>query len=228
MVKQVETPPKAPARVQRSRAKVGHPTKESRQQALSDVRRSLILDAATAVFFEHGLEGTSVREIARRAGYTPGAIYSYFASKEEVYGALLSESLDRLNAQVDAANKSAKDSPKEVLHRTAEAFFGFYRENPRDLDLGFYLFQGMQPRGLTPALNERLNERLRASLSHAQEAMTTLGMKPDEALAEVTALFAHAVGLLVLSNTGRIKMFKQGSQELFDKYLAQLIARVVT
>jgi len=55
MVKQVETPPKAPARVQRSRAKVGHPTKESRQQALSDVRRSLILDAARAVFFEHGL-----------------------------------------------------------------------------------------------------------------------------------------------------------------------------
>jgi AcrR family transcriptional regulator len=34
-----------------------------------------------------------MREIARRAGYTPGAIYSYFASREEVYAALLGESL---------------------------------------------------------------------------------------------------------------------------------------
>ena len=43
--------------------------------------------------------------------------------------------------------------------------------------------------------------------------------------AEVTALFAHAVGLLVLSHTGRIRMFKQGSQALFETYLQQLLAR---
>jgi hypothetical protein len=41
----------------------------------------------------------------------------------------------------------------------------------------------------------------------------------------VTALFAHCVGLLVLSHTGRIRMFNQGSQELFDAYLEQLVAR---
>ena len=44
-------------------------------------------------------------------------------------------------------------------------------------------------------------------------------------MAEVTALFAHTVGLLVLSHTGRIRMFKQASQDLFDAYLRQLVAR---
>ena len=65
-----------------------------RQQAMNRTRQALVLDAARAVFEQHGLEGASIREIARRAGYTPGAIYSYFDSKEAIYGALLGESLD--------------------------------------------------------------------------------------------------------------------------------------
>ena len=196
-----------------------------RQRTLTDARRSLVLDAARAVFYERGLQGTSVREIAQRAGYTPGAIYSYFDSKEDVYAALLGESLDRLNACVESAKAPGKSSASEVLRATANAFFDFYRENPRDLDLGFYLFQGMQPRGLTPDLNERLNKRLRDSLSHTKKALEALGMTPDKSLSEVTSLFAHTVGLLVLSHTGRIRMFKQASQSLFDDYLAQLVRR---
>ena len=50
--------------------------KLQRRQTLSDARRALVLDAARAVFSEAGIEGASIREIARRAGYTPGAIYS--------------------------------------------------------------------------------------------------------------------------------------------------------
>ena len=42
------------------------------------------------------------------------------------------------------------------------------------------------------------------------------------------ALFAHTVGLLVLSHTGRIRMFRQASQDLFNTYLAQLIERAET
>ncbi len=170
------------------------------------------------------MEKTSIREIAQRAGYTAGAIYSYFSSKEEVYGALLAESLDRLDAAVQRSLAGCTDDVERV-RRAATAFFDFYRENPRDLDLGFYLFQGMKPRGLTPALNEALNARLRDALRPTQDGLAGLGMGARQALAEVTALFAHAVGLLVLSHTGRIRMFKQGSQALFETYLQQLLAR---
>lgn len=190
----------------------------TRQQAVADVRRALVLDAARSAFFELGLEGASLREIAKRAGYTPGAIYSYFDSKEQVYGALLGESLERLNAFVAAA--------PATLRAKATAFFDFYRENPRDLDLGFYLFHGMQPRGLTPALNARLNARLRDALAPTQAQLVALGLKPTAALTEATALFAHTVGLLLLSHTGRIRMFGQTSPALFERYLDALVARV--
>lgn len=208
-------------------AAIAADARQLRQQALADVRRALILDAARAAFFELGMEKTSIREIAYRAGYTPGAIYSYFANKEILYGALLGESLDRLNTRVrEAQGRLALGA--ESLRATARAFFDFYRENPRDLDLGFYLFQGMSPRGLTPELNEVLNARLRAALQPTQDALEHLGMSPKIALEEVTALFAHTVGLLVLSHTGRIRMFKQASQNLFDRYLEQLIKRADT
>ncbi|MET4578128.1 TetR/AcrR family transcriptional regulator [Ottowia thiooxydans] len=213
-----------------SRASVGKKTakapvtsREERQKALVDVRRALVLDAARKVFFERGLEGTSIREIAQQAGYTPGAIYSYFTSKEEVYGALLGESLERLNECVTLATSNAGPAALDKTRVAAEAFFDFYRENPRDLDLGFYLFQGMQPRGLTPALNERLNKRLRDALQPIQSGLETLGLSPEKALSEVTALFAYAVGLLVLSHTGRIRMFKQESIALYRVYVDRLL-----
>lgn len=202
--------------------------REARQKALSDARRELILDAARAAFFELGLDGTRIREIAQRAGYTPGAIYSYFASKEEVYAALLGESLERLNGAVAAAAAASKAGGAERVRATAGAFFDFYREHPRDLDLGFYVFQGLQPRGLTPTLNESLNGRLRDALQPTHDALVEMGMTAPAALAEVTAVFAHTVGLLVLSHTGRIRMFNQASRDLFDRYLDQLIARART
>ncbi|QEA14097.1 TetR/AcrR family transcriptional regulator [Comamonas flocculans] len=201
-----------------------HELRAERRRRLADVRQELVLDAARSAFFELGMEKTSIREIARRAGYTPGALYSYFPSKEHIYGALLGESLERLNTQVQLALQAA-ESPAERLRAGASAFFDFYRVNPHDLDLGFYLFQGMAPRGLTPELDARLNTRLRDALLPCHAALQALGLDNARATAEVTALFAHIVGLLVMSHTGRIRMFGQSSQALFVAYLDSLSER---
>jgi len=195
-----------------------------RQQAMSETRRALVLDAARAVFEEHGLEGASVREIARRAGYTAGAIYSYFDSKEAIYGALLGESLDRLNRAVQDA-RPANDTAAAMLNAKAIGWFGFYAANPRELDLGFYLVHGLAPRGLTSQLNERLNARLYEGLAPCEAALRGLGYDPAAAERENTALFAHGVGLLLLQHTGRIRMFRQDATDLFQHYLAALLRR---
>jgi AcrR family transcriptional regulator len=196
-----------------------------RQQAQIDSRRKGVLDAARSVFQRLGIEGASIREIARQAGYTPGAIYSYFESKEAIYGALLAESLERLNAAVSAAGLQEL-TPAGVLQAKASAWFGFYAANPRDLDLGFYLVQGMQPRGLTSELNDQLNSRLYDALRPCDQAMRAMGLAAEEALRENTALFAHGVGLLLLHHTGRIRLFGQDATLLFEVYLIDLVERL--
>jgi AcrR family transcriptional regulator len=53
--------------------------------------RAALVDAAAKVFVERGFGGASVEAIAAEAGYTRGAFYSNFASKEELFVALLQE-----------------------------------------------------------------------------------------------------------------------------------------
>jgi AcrR family transcriptional regulator len=195
-----------------------------RQQAVSLHRRTIIFDAAKEVFLEHGLEGASMRKIARRAGYTPGAIYFYYRSKEEIYGDLLAESLERLNQAVAEVSSKAT-SLRDKLIASALGFFTFYADNPRDLDLGFYLFSGMKPHGLTPELNSRLNRRLRDALVPTEAVLLEIGASPEQADREVTALFGHCAGLLLLQHTGRMKVFKQNAADLFRDYAEQLFQR---
>lgn len=192
---------------------------------MNDSRRALMLDAARSVFERLGIEGASIREIAKQAGYTPGAIYSYFENKEAIYGALLAESLERLNVLVDAAGLDAA-SPSDLLEAKASAWFGFYAANPRDLDLGFYLVQGMQPRGLTAELNYQLNDRLHDALRPCEMALQAMGLNGEDALRENTSLLAHGVGLLLLQHTGRIRMFGQDATLLFAAYLIALVERL--
>jgi len=54
-------------------------------------RRKQILRAATQLFSRQGFDGTTTREIARAAGVNEAIIFRHFTSKEELYGAVVSE-----------------------------------------------------------------------------------------------------------------------------------------
>jgi AcrR family transcriptional regulator len=54
-----------------------------------EVRREEILDAALAVFAEHGLHGASTEEIARLAGISQPYVFRLFGTKKELYLALV-------------------------------------------------------------------------------------------------------------------------------------------
>lgn len=47
-------------------------------------RKEQLLDVATHLFAKYGLEGTTTKDIAKAAGVSPGLLYHYYASKEEL------------------------------------------------------------------------------------------------------------------------------------------------
>ena len=57
--------------------------------------RSLLLDAAEKLFAERGLGSASLEDIADAAGYTRGAIYAHFGSKEELFLAVIERQRQR-------------------------------------------------------------------------------------------------------------------------------------
>ena len=71
--------------------------KPSKAAVVTDFRRSQILDAARESFGKHGLAGTTVDGIAKRAGVAKGTVYLYYKSKEEILRRVLDEDLARLH-----------------------------------------------------------------------------------------------------------------------------------
>lgn len=71
-------------------------------EAREEVRRKL-LSAAAAHFARHGLDRARVDTIAEEAGFAKGTIYNYFRSKEELFGAVLTEACRRTVSRYAAA-----------------------------------------------------------------------------------------------------------------------------
>jgi AcrR family transcriptional regulator len=92
-------PPIAPAPTSRQRRK------ETRPQEL--------LDAALQLFVEKGFAATRSEEVARRAGVSKGTLYLYYPSKEELFKAVVRQSMSTLIAEgielADAYEGSSSD-----------------------------------------------------------------------------------------------------------------------
>lgn len=200
--------------------------KSGRTQAVRALKRGLILEAARKVFEGEGLDGASLRAIAAAAGYTPAALYFHFESKEAIYAEVLQGSLTKLGEAVGMA-VSRVDGPAQRLHAASMAFFHFYAENPRDLDLGFYLFRGgMKPKGLGRDRDEQLNLALQEALRPIAEAAVQMGAAQEDADLLMVDIFAHAAGLLLLAHTGRIRMFQTSASARMEAYVQNCLGRL--
>lgn len=89
------------------------------ETAESDVRDRL-LDAATELAVEQGFEACGLRDIARRAGVSPGMIAYYFGDRRGLYEAMFARAFDRISEKVRAVmsdpDRSGEDRLDELVH----------------------------------------------------------------------------------------------------------------
>lgn len=91
-------------------------TRERRRQQTRDV----LIAAATEVFAQRGFEGASLEEIAETAGFTRGAIYKNFGSKEELFFAVIDGFNEQVIESFRAIAPSAADSREWDVSKLAE------------------------------------------------------------------------------------------------------------
>ena len=65
--------------------------RKTKHQVRTEETQARILDAAEAVFSEQGFDKTQLDEVAARAGFTRGAIYAHYESKEDLFLALVEQ-----------------------------------------------------------------------------------------------------------------------------------------
>ena len=79
-------------------------------RAKTETRRQAILDAAAEVFQETGFERTTMAAICERLGYSKATLYNYFASKEELFSAVVFEATEaEFQATLEALDATVTD-----------------------------------------------------------------------------------------------------------------------
>jgi AcrR family transcriptional regulator len=99
-----------------------------------DLRASL-LDAAEAVLAERGVQGLTLRDVARRAGVSHAAPYHHFASLNELLAAVAQHGFELLGEAM--AQAVAVPDSRERLLRVAQAYLDCARAHPQRFRLMF-------------------------------------------------------------------------------------------
>lgn len=109
----------------------------TREESKAETRR-LLLDAAATVFVRRGFQGATVEEITAEAGFTRGAFYSNFESKEQLFVELLHQRVYEEYAQM--LERLPKDvTPLERIRWTGRDLMRRYQRDQDDWLLELWL-----------------------------------------------------------------------------------------
>jgi len=95
-----------------------------------DLRNALIA-AALEALAEHGVEGFTLRDVARRARVSSAAPYRHFSSRDELLAAVAADCAERLGAAMDEAARTAPpDDTVAVFRASGIAYVRFAVSHP--------------------------------------------------------------------------------------------------
>ncbi len=94
---------------------------EPRWHRRKEDRPAEILDAALTEFVSRGYAATRLEDVARRAGCTKGTIFLYFANKQELFKALVRQTVLPRIQQAEAMVEQHRGSHRELLARLLRA-----------------------------------------------------------------------------------------------------------
>ncbi|HEY1687713.1 MAG TPA: TetR/AcrR family transcriptional regulator [Solirubrobacteraceae bacterium] len=194
---------------------LGTLTRKQRQQRT----RELLLEAGAKVLAKHGL-GASIDEVAARAGFTKGAFYANFKSKEDLFLAMLDERFGERLEQIERF--SATDS--EVGEQVRAAGEDFARYLAADPEWQRLFFELAAHAGRNRSFAERMVARCRelragiAGLIEGRAERLELPLPiPSDRIAEMLFMMGNgfALGRMLEPDLASEDMYGQMLQVFF-------------
>lgn len=167
----------------------------TREERRAETRERL-LEAASEVFAAQGYHAASVDQVAERAGFSTGAVYSAFGSKEELFLALLDVQLREETEQLEAATRD-RPSIDARVRGAADQWMGFVEREPSLVLLytEFWAYAVRDPR-VRPRIAAHYADVRAALCRLIAAAATELGyelMMPAEQLAVAVDALADGI-----------------------------------
>lgn len=118
----------------------------NRQNERREATRAEILDVAWEISREKGLANLTLRDVAARVGMRAPSLYSYFASKNDIYDAMFGQSWADYLAIVGDLKAKLPRSPRKALKLMARSFFDFaVADLPRNQLMNLRTLPGFTP-----------------------------------------------------------------------------------
>ena len=99
--------------------------------------REALIDASESLLAERGLEGFSLREVARRSGVSPAAPAHHFGDAAGLLTAVATLAFDGLTAALEAGNARGKDDPVARMREQGVGYVDFALRYPGRFRLMF-------------------------------------------------------------------------------------------
>ncbi len=100
------------------------------RQRRKEARPQELLDAALALFVEKGFAATRAEEVAKRAGVSKGTLYLYYPSKEELFKAVVRNSLTSLIAEGEQVASTFEGSSSDLLALLIQTWWERFGSTP--------------------------------------------------------------------------------------------------
>ena len=136
----------------------------SRKEKQAETRARL-LEAANAVFARRGLHQASIDDVAEEAGFTKGAFYANFESKEDLFLAMLDERFAARLEELERAT-AGDEAPEE---QARQAGTDFSRAIAADPEWERLFFEFAAHAGRNEQFREELVKRYRTLRAHIEE-----------------------------------------------------------
>jgi AcrR family transcriptional regulator len=166
--------------------------------------RLKILECACDLYLDEGLQGFSMRKLARSVGVTAPALYRHYDSKERVLVAVLGEAY-KLFAQYLYRALSAP-TPLERLRTASGEYLNFALENPRQYEMMFVSAAGLGLDELPPEVEQHGCTIGQFWHDRVRECMDAGLLNPDDPERVSLTMWSHAHGLMVLYLRGMLQM----------------------
>lgn len=190
------------------------------------LRRDDVIAAASQIFSAKGFHAAQMSEIAARAELSLASVYQTFASKDELFDAVISTAAEQVEAAVRARVDATPD-PREKLLAVSDALFACFQENLDVLRIYARATQGMpwRTRGELGAPAQRVYERVTGWVIElaraAARARALRGLDPEAlALALIGAVMSNATRAAEAGDAAELARLAPRVRELFARVLA--------
>ena len=143
----------------------------NRRQAAKVRTRQKVLDAARSLFAERGYEPATIRDIAKGAGMSTGAVFANFQDKAELFEAVLTEDMSRLAEVVEAGAPEGGPGGQRLLGALSAGYHSSLEHLP--------LFQAIVARSWFQPLAAEMRAR-----AATKKLLLTIGDILQEAVAK--------------------------------------------